>query len=83
MDTEPINIGHSIVEKLKEKDLSVAWLGRQVHRDGSNLGRLLKDSKHIHSELLLRISKALRYDFFSYYTNFLHGNNYVDKQEEL
>jgi len=65
---EDIHIGKLIVEKLKEKERTVAWLARQVHCDDANLGRVLKNSQHIHSELLLRISIALDEDFFAHYS---------------
>ena len=63
-----IYIGKLIAEKLKEKERSIAWLARQVNCCDANLGRVLKNSKHIHSELLLRISIALEEDFFAYYS---------------
>jgi plasmid maintenance system antidote protein VapI len=68
MHEDDIHIGKLIIEKLKEKERSVSWLARQINCDESNLGRLLKNSKHIHSELLLRISIALDEDFFVHYS---------------
>jgi plasmid maintenance system antidote protein VapI len=81
MNTEDFHIGCLIKEDLKKKDLTIAWLARQVGHDDGNLGRVLKDNQHIHSELLYRISKALRHDFFIYYSMFLHDNNYVDENQ--
>jgi len=63
-----MHIGEIILKKLKEKERSVAWLARQVNCNDGNLGRQLKNSAHLHSELLLRISKALEIDFFAYYS---------------
>jgi len=63
-----IHIGKIILQKLSEKERSIAWLARQIHCDDSNLGRQLKSSSHIHSELLLRISIALKEDFFACYS---------------
>ena len=65
---EDIHIGKIILQKLREKERPIAWLARQVHCDDSNLGKLLKNDQHIHSELLLRISLALDEDFFAYYS---------------
>ena len=65
---DEIHIGRLIVQKLKEKERPVAWLARQVNCDDANLGRLLKNSQYIHTELLLRISIALEEDFFVYYS---------------
>jgi hypothetical protein len=68
MHEDDIHIGKLICQKLKEKERSVAWLARQINCDDGNLGRLLKNSKYIHSELLWRISIALEEDFFIYYS---------------
>ena len=63
-----IHIGKMILQKLNEKERSIAWLARQVNCDNANLGRQLKNNPHIHSELLLRISIVLEEDFFAYYS---------------
>ena len=68
MNTENFHIGRLIKETLKEKERSVAWLARQVGRNGCNLGRTLNDDAHIHSELLFRIAKILDEDFFVHYS---------------
>ena len=62
-----MNIGEEILQKLKEQKRSVAWLAEQVNCDRSNLYRMLKNSPHIHSGLLFRISVALEVYFFDYY----------------
>jgi len=67
-----MHIGKLILQQLKEQERSVAWLARQVNVDGSNLGRLLKKSRHIHAELLWRISTALNVDFFVYYSELIN-----------
>ena len=82
MNTENIHIGHLIKEKLKEQERSVAWLARQINYNDANLGRVLKENQHIHSELLIRISKTMKFDFFTYYSMFLHDNNYLDEIKE-
>ena len=63
-----IHIGKTILQKLKEKERSIAWLARRISCDDGNLGRQLKNHPHIHSELLLRISIALEVDFFACYS---------------
>ena len=68
-----IHIGKLIVEKLKAKERSVAWLARHINCDDGNLGRLLKNNQHIHSEMLLRISIALEEDFFVYYSEIIQS----------
>ena len=66
-----MHIGELIIKKLEEKERSIAWLARQVNCDDGNLGRLLKNSPHIHTELLMRISMALEEDFFVYYSEMI------------
>ena len=62
-----MHIGELILQKLKEKERSIAWLSRQVGCDAANLGRQLKNSRHLHFDLLFRISKALEENLFAYY----------------
>ena len=64
---EKLNIGNIIKQKLKEKDLKIAWLARQVFCDESNLCKKLKNN-YIDCELLYRISDTLREDLFAYYS---------------
>ena len=61
------HIGNIIIQTLKEKERSIAWLARQLGCNAANLGRLLRDNQHIHSELLWRISKVLKENLFVYY----------------
>ena len=63
---ENVDIGDLILQKLKEKERTIAWLAQKVGCDDSNLGKTLKNSRYIYFDLLLRISKALDEDFFSY-----------------
>jgi len=62
-----IDIGLAIRQKMSEQGSSFAWLARQIDCDRSNLYRQLHN-EHIHPELLMRISVALRTDFFAHYS---------------
>jgi hypothetical protein len=70
-----ININQLILEKLKEKDLKVAWLARQIDYNADNLRKKLKNNYDIHSNLLHRISLALNEDFHAYYSQKLREDN--------
>jgi plasmid maintenance system antidote protein VapI len=70
-----MNIGEIILKKLEEKERSIAWLARKINCNDANLGRQLRTSQHIHSELLLRISMALEEDFFACYSEMLKERN--------
>ena len=65
-----IDIGLIIRQKMSEQGTPIAWLARQVDYDRSNLWKLLHH-KHIYPELLLKISMALKTDFFAYYSQYL------------
>ena len=62
-----ISIGSIIKQKLKEKDLKIAWLARQVYCNESNFHKKLKNNS-IDFDLLSRISMVLEEDFFAYYS---------------
>jgi len=65
---EKIHIGELILQKLKEKERSIAWLAHKVGCDDSNLSKILKNSRYIYDELLFRIAVALEEDFFAHYS---------------
>lgn len=61
-------IGQLIKTRLMERGMTVSHLARLLSCERSNLYRLFgKDS--IDTRLLLRISRALDYDFFQLYSN--------------
>jgi len=65
--TTNIDIGAAIRLKMSEQGATIAWLAQQVNCDRSNLRKQLL-SAQIYPELLLRISVALKTDFFVYYS---------------
>ncbi|MDR1199146.1 MAG: XRE family transcriptional regulator [Prevotellaceae bacterium] len=73
-----IHIGQLICNKLKENGRSVSWLAKQVYCDRSNLRKMLKNN-HIYSELLLRISITLDYDFFAHYSSFIRNKENLSR----
>jgi len=64
-----IDIGFAVRQKLSELDVTVAWLARRIDYDRSNLCKLLKNT-NIYPELLLKISIALKTNFFEYYSQY-------------
>ncbi|MDR1667025.1 MAG: XRE family transcriptional regulator [Bacteroidales bacterium] len=67
---EKIHIGKRIRQRLKEDRRSAAWLAEQLHCDRTNVYKLYGKS-HIDVEQLLRISLALRFDFFQCYSDYV------------
>lgn len=60
---DELHIGKLIKQKLKEQERSGAWLARKLFTDASNVSKIIR-KKHIDTELLMRISIILDYDFF-------------------
>lgn len=74
-------IGQLIKARLMERGMTVSHLARLLSCERSNLYRLFeKDS--IDTRLLLRISRALDYDFFQLYSNELHNGGGVSNMEQ-
>jgi len=65
-----IDIGFAICKKLNEYGTSIAWLARQVQCDRGNLHRQLQKPQ-IDTELLAKISIALKTDFFNLYSQYI------------
>ncbi|MDR2962221.1 MAG: XRE family transcriptional regulator [Bacteroidales bacterium] len=61
-----IPIGTIIQEQLHNRERSAAWLAKKLHCDASNFSKKLKKNS-IDTELLMRISLALEYNFFAPY----------------
>lgn len=75
MHNKEIDIGELILQKLKENNRSIAWLAKKIGCDDSNLGKTLKNSRYIYTDLLFRISIALKEDFFVCYSQKLEKIN--------
>nr|WP_300700690.1 XRE family transcriptional regulator [Bacteroides sp.] len=68
-----IHIGHLIEEELQRQERSAAWLGRKLYCDRTNIYKIFK-RESIDTDLLLRISKALNYNFFQCYSDRLNAD---------
>ena len=72
-----IDIGLAIRQKMSEHGTTIAWLARQVDYDRSNMRKQLQN-KHIYPELLLKISAALKTNFFEHY--FQHCQQFTENK---
>lgn len=61
-----------IKEKLLEQERTITWFAGKLYIDRSNIYRLFKKNS-IDTELLMRISLVLNYDFFSVLSNDFHA----------
>ena len=73
-----IDIGALILRKLKENGQAIAWLAEKVNSDRSNFYRILK-RKHIDTQLLMNISRALNFDFFTCFSEYFSKTNTKEK----
>jgi len=62
-----IDIGFAVRQKMSEQGTTIAWLAQQINIDRSNLRKHLYHTQ-IYPELLLKISIALKTDFFAPYS---------------
>ena len=68
-----IHIGHLIQAQLKADKRSVGWLAREIGCSRNHLYKVFRKPS-LEGELLLRISLAMNFNFFQYYTaEFIEG----------
>ena len=68
-----IHIGHLIHEQLRKDQRSVGWLAREIHCTRNNVYKIF-NKPSLDSDLILKISKVMNFNFFQYYTaEFLGG----------
>ena len=64
-----MHIGNLIKQQLEEQGRSVVWFARKLSYSRTNVYKIF-DKPSIDTNLLLRISSILNYDFFKYYTEY-------------
>ena len=69
-----IHIGKIICQHLADEGRSKKWLAKKVHYEYSNFCKILQN-QFIDTELLIRISIALKYDFF------LHVSKHIAEKQ--
>lgn len=62
-----IHIGHLIKVQLKTDQRSVGWLSREIGCTRNHVYKIFSKSS-LDSDLIFRISKAMSFNFFQYYT---------------
>ncbi|MBR4561944.1 MAG: hypothetical protein IKO23_08530 [Bacteroidales bacterium] len=62
-----IHIGHLIQAQLKADQRSASWLAREIGCSRNHLYKVFRKPS-LDGELLLRISLAMNFNFFQYYT---------------
>lgn len=62
-----IHIGHLIHEQLRKDQRSVGWLAREIHCTRNNVYKIFNKAS-LDASLILKISQAMNFNFFQYYT---------------
>ena len=62
-----LHIGHLIQAQLKADKRSVGWLSREIGCTRNHVYKIFSKSS-LDSDLIFRISKAMSFNFFQYYT---------------
>jgi hypothetical protein len=75
---EKVPIADYILEEAGKQNRKILYLARNVHYQYKTLRMKLKQEykdgqEHIDTDLLIRLSKLLKYDFFAYYSAFLEA----------
>ena len=65
-----IFIGEEIKKVVKERKVTVSWLARELGCHRTNIYRIF-DSASVDTDILLRLSIILKFDFFSLYSNII------------
>lgn len=77
-----IHIGQLIEQQIHEQERSATWLAKKLYCDRTNVYSIFK-RKSLDTELLLRISRILNFNFFDYYVNELYNNTSEEESEGL
>ena len=62
-----IHIGHLVQAQLKADQRSASWLAREIGCTRNHVYKIFSKSS-LDSDLIFRISKAMNFNFFQYYT---------------
>ena len=62
-----IHIGHLIQAQLKADQRSVGWLAREIGCTRNHVYKIFRKPS-LEGDLILRISNAMNFNFFQYYT---------------
>lgn len=77
-----LHIGRLIQEQLRKDQRSVSWLAREIHCTRNNVYKVF-NKPSLDSNLILKISKAMNFNFFQYYTAEFLSNMKTRTGEDL
>lgn len=69
MRIKRVNIGEEIKKKVIERQQSIASFAKAIGIQRQNIEKTVFSKNSLDTDLLMRISEELDYNFFSYYTN--------------
>ena len=72
-----VHIGKKIENVVRSRGVSISWLAKQICCERTNIYSIFRRPS-IDTELLLRLSKILTYDFFKDYSDNLEQPQNID-----
>lgn len=69
-----VNIGSLIKQEMERQERTPSWLARQINCQRTNIYYIF-GKKDINTEMLLKISFALKRNFFLYYVEEFNNSN--------
>lgn len=69
--TNELHIGQRIKEELARQGRTITWLAQEMECTRDNLYKIFRH-QFINTELLLKISRAMKHDFFKEYSDILN-----------
>ena len=77
-----IHIGQLIGRQIHEQERTATWLAKKLYCDRTNVYSIFK-RKSLDTDLLLRISRILNFNFFDYYVNELYSTSEEDNEDTI
>lgn len=77
-----IFIGEEIKKVVKERNVTVSWLARELGCHRTNIYRIF-DSASVDSDVLFRLSIILKFNFFDLYSNQIIQKIDADTSEQM
>ena len=74
-----VHIGEKIFAELSRQERTPTWLARKINCDRTNVYYIFRQPS-INTELLVRISRALKVDFFRYYSDLIREEERSERE---
>ena len=77
-----IHIGQEIKQEVQKQNLTIEDFAKNLHLASSEIENIFNKTS-LETDLLLKISKLLKRDFFSLFSNYVNGNAIEEAYKEI